>query len=81
MLRVTIGLGLKRARLENVYNALRGRDAVTGTASEDKRNEQFGLLKLHRSDWNRQRHTRLSSRDLHNWSSLLRHRSGKLERK
>lgn len=45
MLRVTIGLGLKRARLENVYNALRGRDAVTGTASEDKRNEQFGLLK------------------------------------
>lgn len=45
MLRVTVGLGLKRARLENVYNALRGRDAVTGIASEEKRNDQFALLK------------------------------------
>lgn len=45
MLRVTIGLGLKRARLENVYNALRGRDAVTGIPSEERRNEQFGFLR------------------------------------
>ncbi len=30
MLRATVGLALKRARLENVYGALRGRDAGTG---------------------------------------------------
>ena len=30
MLRATVGLSLKRARLENVYSALRGRDAKTG---------------------------------------------------
>ena len=44
MLRVTVGLGLKRARLQNVYNALRGRDAVTGLVSEEKRAEQFASL-------------------------------------
>lgn len=44
MLRVSVGLGLKRARLENVYNALRGRDAVTGAVSEEKRIEQFSAL-------------------------------------
>lgn len=46
MLRASIGLGLKRARLENVYSVLRGRDAVTGADNPDKRDEQFGLLKL-----------------------------------
>lgn len=44
MLRATIGLGLKRARLENVYAVLRGRDAVTGKDDPAKRDEQFGLL-------------------------------------
>lgn len=44
MLRATVGLGLKRARLENVYAALRGRDAVTGKDDPSKREEQFGLL-------------------------------------
>lgn len=44
MLRATVGLGLKRARLENVYAALRGRDAVTGKDDPAKREEQFALL-------------------------------------
>lgn len=44
MLRATVGLGLKRARLENVYAVLRGRDAVTGKDDPVKRDEQFALL-------------------------------------
>lgn len=44
LLRVTVGLGLKRARLQNVYSALRGRDAVTGEVDEAKRDNQFALL-------------------------------------
>jgi hypothetical protein len=44
MLRVTVGLGLKRARLQNVYSVLRGRDAVTGEIDVAKRDAQFTLL-------------------------------------
>lgn len=44
MLRATIGLGLKRARLENVYAVLRGRDANTGQDDPQKRDEQFALM-------------------------------------
>lgn len=46
MLRVTIGLGLKRARLENVYNVLRGRDAKTGIDDPEKRDKQFQKMQL-----------------------------------
>ncbi|MCY7281492.1 MAG: hypothetical protein LH610_11485 [Sphingomonas bacterium] len=45
MLRATIGLGLKRARLENVYAVLRGRDANTGQDDPAKRDEQFALMR------------------------------------
>jgi hypothetical protein len=45
MLRAGIGLGLKRARLENVYNVLRGRDASTGETHPEKCDAQFDLLK------------------------------------
>ncbi len=45
LLRVSIGLGLKRARLENVYSVLRGRNATTGEVDAAKRDEQFGLLR------------------------------------
>jgi hypothetical protein len=45
LLRVGVGLGLKRARLENVYSVLRGRDAVTGQIDPQKRDAQFGILK------------------------------------
>jgi hypothetical protein len=44
MLRATVGLGLKRARLENVYAVLRGRDAVTGKDDPEKRTAQFAVL-------------------------------------
>jgi hypothetical protein len=45
MLRVTVGLGLKRARLKNVYNVLRGRDAQTGVDDPIRRAAQFQHLK------------------------------------
>jgi hypothetical protein len=46
MLRVTVGLSLKRARLEAVYNALRGRDPKTGLDSPEKREDQFAKMRL-----------------------------------
>jgi hypothetical protein len=45
MLRVTVGLALKRARLENVYSALRGSDAIPGSENAAKRDEQFALMR------------------------------------
>jgi hypothetical protein len=45
MLRVGVGVGLKRARLQNVYSVLRGRDANTGAVNPEKREAQFDLLK------------------------------------
>lgn len=45
MLRATVGLALKRARLENVYSALRGRDPATGLDNPEKREGQFALMK------------------------------------
>lgn len=45
MLRATVGLSLRRARLENVYGALRGRDAKTGLDNPEKREEQFALMR------------------------------------
>lgn len=45
LLRVTVGLSLKRARLEHVYSALRGRDARTGLDNPEKRDEQFALMR------------------------------------
>lgn len=46
MLRVSVGLGLKRARLENVYSVLRGRDAVTGNVDPARRDAQFDLMRV-----------------------------------
>lgn len=46
LLRVSVGLGLKRARLENVYSVLRGRDAVTGNVDIAKRDAQFDILRV-----------------------------------
>lgn len=45
LLRVTVGLSLKRARLENVYGALRGVDAKTGLNDPDRRDAQFDLMR------------------------------------
>lgn len=44
-MRATVGLSLKRARLENVYGALRGRDAKTGLDDPERRNAQFALMR------------------------------------
>lgn len=61
MLRVTVGLGLKRARLQNVYSVLRGRDAVTGEIDVPKRDAQFALLTQ----------AQLRSLNLTNWHHFL----------
>ena len=45
MLRATIGVSLKRARLKNVYSALRGHDAATGVDDPAKRESQFCAMK------------------------------------
>lgn len=45
LLRASIGLGFKRARLKNVYSILRGKDLQTGNFSEQRREEQFEILK------------------------------------
>lgn len=45
MLRVSIGLGFERAVMQSIYNILRGKDLQTGDFSEERRDEQFKILK------------------------------------
>ena len=45
LLRVSVGLGFKRARLQHVYSILRGKDLETGEFSEERSVEQFEKLK------------------------------------
>ena len=45
LLRVSIALGFKRARLQYVYSILRGKDLETGEFSDERREHQFGVLK------------------------------------
>ena len=45
LLRATVGLALKRARLEAVYAVLRGRDPISGLEDASKREAQFALMK------------------------------------
>lgn len=44
LLRTSIALAFRRARLEHVYSILRGKDLETGQYSDDRRDEQFKLL-------------------------------------
>ena len=44
LLRVDIGLGFRRARLQHVYNILRGKDLETEEFSDERRDEQFKIL-------------------------------------
>lgn len=44
LLRVAVGLGLKRGVLQNAYQALRGRDPATKVVSDELREENFGRL-------------------------------------
>ncbi|HPP78267.1 DUF262 domain-containing protein [Methanospirillum sp.] len=45
MLRVCVGLGFKRARLQYIYSLLRGKDLDTGQFSDERRVAQFEILK------------------------------------
>jgi hypothetical protein len=45
LLRVSVGLGFKRARLKYVYSLLRGKDLETEQFSDERRVEQFDVLK------------------------------------
>lgn len=44
LLRVSIGLGFRRGRMQYVYSLLRGKDLQSGEYSEQSRNAQFALL-------------------------------------
>lgn len=45
LLRVAIALGFHRGRLKSVYQVLRGKDIETGLYSDERRKEQFSILK------------------------------------
>jgi hypothetical protein len=45
LLRVSVGIGFKRARLKYVYSLLRGKDLETEQFSDERRDEQFEVLK------------------------------------
>ncbi|MEZ4517440.1 MAG: DUF262 domain-containing protein [Chloroflexota bacterium] len=46
LLRVSVGLAFKRARLQFVYSILRGKDLETGEFSEERRDQQFDTLRM-----------------------------------
>lgn len=45
LLRASVGLGFRRARLKHVYSVLRGKDMETGKFSDELRDQQFSILK------------------------------------
>jgi len=45
LLRVSVALGFRRARLEHVYSLLRGKDLQTKQFSDEQREKQFAILK------------------------------------
>jgi len=45
LLRVSVGLAFRRARLHHVYSILRGKDLETEQFSQERRDQQFDLLK------------------------------------
>jgi hypothetical protein len=44
LLRVAVAVAFRRARLQHVYNILRGKDLESGKVSAERRQEQFGVL-------------------------------------
>jgi hypothetical protein len=44
LLRVAVAVAFRRARLQHVYNILRGKDLESGRVSVERRQQQFGLL-------------------------------------
>jgi hypothetical protein len=45
LLRVEVALGFGRARLQHVYSILRGKDLETGEFSDERRDQQFAILR------------------------------------
>ncbi len=62
LLRVCVGLGFRRARLQYVYSILRGKDLETGEFSEERRIQQFETLKG----------SQARVLDLQNWHEFLK---------
>lgn len=62
MLRASVGLAFKRARLQYIYSILRGKDLDTGLFSEERREQQFEKLKI------AQAHTL----DIQNWHEFIK---------
>jgi hypothetical protein len=60
MLRVGVGLGFHRARLQHVYSLLRGKDLDTGIVSAERREAQFAVLQ----------HAQDQVLDLQNWAEF-----------
>lgn len=62
LLRVGIAVAFRRARLQLVYNLLRGKDLDSGLVSEERRTEQFGRLE----------NAHDAVLDLQNWHEFLK---------
>ncbi|MDO9230046.1 MAG: DUF262 domain-containing protein [Syntrophales bacterium] len=62
LLRVCVGLGFRRARLNYVYSILRGKDLETEQFSEERRIQQFEVLK----------DSQARVLDLQNWHEFLK---------
>lgn len=62
LLRVSVALGFRRARLQYVYSILRGKDLETEQFSEERRAEQFDVLKG----------AQAQVLDLQNWHEFLK---------
>jgi len=62
LLRVGVGLGFRRARLEHVYSILRGKDMETGEFSDERRDQQFAIL----------REAQAYALNLENWQGFLK---------
>jgi hypothetical protein len=62
MLRVSVGLAFRRARLQYVYSILRGKDLETGNFSTERRDNQFELLKL----------AQAKSLNIQNWHEFIK---------
>lgn len=62
LLRVSVALGFRRARLQYVYSLLRGKDLDTGEFSDTQREKQFAILK----------DAQVDTLDLQNWHEFFK---------
>ena len=62
LLRVSVAVGFRRARLQYVYSLLRGKDLDTGEFSDAQRDKQFAILKK----------AQAGTLDLQNWHEFFK---------